>query len=383
MNGIKLTFLGDSLEINLPGQEAKKGTFKLFPDKSPARIDLIMPHKGLGLGIYKLEGDRLHLAVNDYNDGRPASFAPAPGSKAESLVLERVGGKAGKVAQFEVQKLRAENEKLRAELNKVQADLEAIRRILQDGKDPGSAKATADALALLLAKLQAERQQQDALQEKDQAEDALQKAKQAADRARSANNLKQIGLAMHNYHDQHKTFPAAAIYSKDGKPLLSWRVAILPYIEQDNLYRQFKLDEPWDSPHNIKLLDALPKIYAPVGKQAPDKKSTFYQVFTGPKTLFEGSKGSKFTQIKDGTSNTVLAVEAGKAVPWTKPDDLEYKAGQALPRLGGQFGGGFNMLLADGSVRFVPAGFNENVLRHLITIADGQPVDFDKLFPNK
>jgi len=92
------------------------------------------------------------------------------------------------------------------------------------------------------------------------------KIKQAAARANSTNNLKQMGLAMHNYMDVNKSFPAHAVYSKDGKPLLSWRVMILPYIEQDALYRQFKLDEPWDSDHNKKLMAQMPKIY---GRRGP------------------------------------------------------------------------------------------------------------------
>src|SRR5262245_59728137 len=83
-----------------------------------------------------------------------------------------------------------------------------------------------------------------------------------AHRRTSQNNLKMVRLAMHNFHDAMGRFPAATAYAKNGKPLLSWRVAILPYIEEDALYRQFKLDEPWDSPHNKKLIAKMPKIYA-------------------------------------------------------------------------------------------------------------------------
>src|SRR5262249_30142494 len=87
------------------------------------------------------------------------------------------------------------------------------------------------------------------------------KVQGAASRTRSANNLKQIGLAMHNYHDVNGAFPPAAVCDKTGKPMLSWRVLILPYIEQDALYKEFKLDEPWDSEHNKKLLAKMPKVY--------------------------------------------------------------------------------------------------------------------------
>src|SRR4029077_9290448 len=106
-----------------------------------------------------------------------------------------------------------------------------------------------------------------------------------AGRMQSTNNIKQIMLAFHNYHDTMKGMPAHAIYSKDGKKaLLSWRVAILPYIEQNNLYMQFKLDEPWDSDHNKKLIATMPRIYMPLGMGKKDKMEdgkTYYVVFTG------------------------------------------------------------------------------------------------------
>src|SRR5207302_1956982 len=98
---------------------------------------------------------------------------------------------------------------------------------------------------------------------------AVQKVRMAAGRTRSANNLKQMALATINYADAFGRAPAAAICDKNGKPLLSWRVAILPFIEQDNLYKQFHLDEPWDSDHNKKLLARMPNVYALPGVQQP------------------------------------------------------------------------------------------------------------------
>ena len=86
---------------------------------------------------------------------------------------------------------------------------------------------------------------------------AVQAAREAARRSQCVNNLKQIGLAMHNYHAQQNKFPGAAITNKQGKPLLSWRVAILPLLDQQGLYEKFKLDEPWDSPHNRALLTSI------------------------------------------------------------------------------------------------------------------------------
>src|SRR5262249_51556565 len=102
---------------------------------------------------------------------------------------------------------------------------------------------------------------------------AVQKTREAASRMQNQNNLKEMALAMHNYHDVNGKFPPAAICDKQGKPLLSWRVAILPYVEQDNLYKQFKLDEPWDSEHNKKLIAQMPKVYALPRDPKPGEKT--------------------------------------------------------------------------------------------------------------
>jgi hypothetical protein len=198
-------------------------------------------------------------------------------------------------------------------------------------------------------------------------------------RARSLNNLKQIGLALHNFHDTYKDFPAPAIYSKAGKPLLSWRVALLPFIEQAPLYQQFRLDEPWDSAHNRQLLKELPPIYAPPTGRSQVTGGTYYQAIVGKGAGFEPGRSLKITEFLDGTSNTILVVEAGDAVPWTKPEDLPYVPDQALPRTGGLFGGHFHALFADGFVRLIPKGVDGDLLRKAITRDAGEPIDTDKL----
>jgi hypothetical protein len=207
---------------------------------------------------------------------------------------------------------------------------------------------------------------------------AIQKMREAAARAQSSNNLRQIALAFHNYHDTYGHMPAAAIVDKSGKPLLSWRVAILPFIEHDQLYKQFHLDEPWDSEHNKKLLDKMPKTYAhPIG-QPKEPNSTYYRVFTGKDTPFNGSVGPRLpATFQDGTSNTILVVEAGEAVPWTKPDDLPYDAAKPVPPLGKFWGGGFLAALADGSVRTISKSITERTLRAAITPAGGEVLGSD------
>jgi prepilin-type processing-associated H-X9-DG protein len=209
--------------------------------------------------------------------------------------------------------------------------------------------------------------------------DMVQRVRDAAARTQSANNLKQLGLAMHNYAGTYGTLPAAAVYSKDGKPLLSWRVQLLPFIEQEALYMEFHLDEAWDSPHNKKLLAKMPKVFAaPTDEKSVQAHETFYQVFVGKGTVFEGKKGMRLQDITDGTSNTLLIVEAGKAVPWTKPEDIPYDAAKPVPKLGGLgFENGVNAAFCDGSVRFLPRTIKEKTLRAVITPNGGEVLDAD------
>lgn len=198
-------------------------------------------------------------------------------------------------------------------------------------------------------------------------------------RSRSVENLRTIALAMHTVAEStgETRFPAAAI-RKDGKPILSWRVALLPYLNQKALYDKFHHDEPWDSPHNRTLLNEMPNAYAPVVRTDELPGSTYYQVFTGPGALFEEEAGPRLQEVKDGTSNTLLVAEAGSAVPWTKPEDIPFDKTKPLPKLGRQFGDGFHVAFADGSVRFLNKESAPQVLRALITRNGGEIVTADK-----
>jgi hypothetical protein len=214
---------------------------------------------------------------------------------------------------------------------------------------------------------------------------AVRTAHEAADRTRASNNLKQIALAMHNYHASAGHFPAHAIYSKDGKtPLLSWRVAILPYVGQDNLYKQFKLDEPWDSEHNKKLVAQMPAIYlSPTAPPAQELGRTHYQVFVGGGAVFgAGPQGTPLAGITDGTSNTLMVVEAAEPVVWTKPDDLPYDPNKPLPKLGAKPGATYFLaFFGDGSVRPIRMDLKEKTLRALITANGGETIDHSELDP--
>jgi hypothetical protein len=206
---------------------------------------------------------------------------------------------------------------------------------------------------------------------------AVQKARNAAARMQSMNNLKQIGIAMHNYHDANGTLPPAAICDKKGKKLLSWRVAILPYIEQDALYRQFKLDEPWDSEHNKPLSEVAVKTYVDPRADTGGKLNlTHYKVFVGGGSPFDTLASKKLFQISDGTSNTAMVVAAGDPVPWAKPDDFEFDPKKPLPDLSRPFG---ELLVAmcDGSVRLIrPENVKDfdKLMRLLIQADDGMVI---------
>jgi len=228
----------------------------------------------------------------------------------------------------------------------------------------------------------------------------LQAARDVNSRHQSMNNLKQIALAMHNFHDVYHHLPPQAIRYKDGKALLSWRVAILPYLNAGDLYKQFHLDEPWDSEHNKEFLEQMPAIYASP-QLSPEQRKQGLTSYLAPlshappaiakiepedpkkpiehgqnQMIFDLVAGSRLQQITDGTSNTILVVEANPkaAVPWTKPADLVIDPSDLLKDLRGRPDDGFCCLFADGSARFLKLSIDRKTLLLLFQMNDGQPV---------
>jgi Protein of unknown function (DUF1559) len=204
----------------------------------------------------------------------------------------------------------------------------------------------------------------------------------ATARQKTLNNLKQIGIAFHNYHDVNGFMPADVL-DPTGKPLLSWRVQILPYIEQDNMYRQLDLTKAWDDPRNAKILEKMPDVYRVFGRETKEKGQTYLQMPTAIKR--QGNvpfhvRGEKmtFAHITDGLSNTLMVVEAADPVSWAKPDDLIYNP-LKLPKLGDPQRTDFFVLFGDGSVRILRRDkLTDEQLKALITVNGGEIVNLDQ-----
>ncbi len=189
-------------------------------------------------------------------------------------------------------------------------------------------------------------------------------ARPAARRSQCKNNLKQIGLALHNYHETFGSFPPAFIADASGRPMHSWRVLILPYLDQAPLYNEYRFDEPWDGPHNRKLGDTVLQVFnCPSedhgGKGGPSAM-TDYVAVVGPETMWPDRGAVALGDVRDGASNTLQVVEvANSGIPWIEPRDLHVV--QMAPTINSKSGqgissrhvGGANALMADGSVRFI------------------------------
>ena len=201
--------------------------------------------------------------------------------------------------------------------------------------------------------------------------------RESARRALQTNNFKQVGLGIYNYESAFATYPPESLTSKDGKPLLSWRVAILPYIGEEKLYKQFKLDEPWDSTNNKPLIAKMPKLYAEPDVEPTPAGTTRVQLFTGNGAMLDPvkEKGATIAAITDGTSNTLMVALAAKPVEWTKPADIPFDP-KGDPRKLLHFQNELTIVcMGDGSVRTVPVQLKAEQWRRLVMRADGNIFD--------
>lgn len=208
---------------------------------------------------------------------------------------------------------------------------------------------------------------------------AVQASREAARRMQCSNNLKQIALAFHNYHDTYKTFPPAYIPDANGKPMHSWRTLILPFLEQGYLYEQYDFNEPWDSPVNIAVANSMIPTYTCPSSPNPNTSETNYMVITGPNTVFNGANAASLARITDGTSNTILIVEVtGTGVSWAEPVDLDASKLAFPPANGGpnnagsNHPGGLNCALCDGSVRFLSNSIAPPTFQALVSSNGGE-----------
>ena len=213
---------------------------------------------------------------------------------------------------------------------------------------------------------------------------AMQSANLAAAQMQSSNNLKMQLLAMHNFHDTYSRFPAAYSADESGKPLLSWRVHILPFVEEAALYGEFHLNEPWDSEHNKKLIAKMPKVYQVPGSKAGPGMTTYLGVggkdgvLIKPTGRGESSHadGTSLAAILDGSSNTIAIVEGADetAVIWTKPEEWVPDAKDPRKGLSMRRPTGFLAAMCDGSVHTISAKLDAEMLKRLFSRADGQVV---------
>ena len=230
---------------------------------------------------------------------------------------------------------------------------------------------------------------------------AVTQALEASHRSSCNCRLKQFGLAFHNYHDTYGTFPPAFVLGPDGRKWHSWRVLILPMLEQQALYDEYKFDEPWDGPNNRKLLAKMPSLFACPSRPCEAKPATLlsigvlacsdgpaaavangytsYAAVLGKDCVFRGVKPVNVKEITDGTSNTLLIGECTRTkIPWTKPDDIEIANHPTLgdPKgFSGPHDGGSHFLIADGSVRFLSTMTPQATVDALFTRNGGELIN--------
>jgi hypothetical protein len=186
--------------------------------------------------------------------------------------------------------------------------------------------------------------------------------------------LRQIALGLLNYESAKRQLPPASSFMyfanrqrQRSKYPHSWRVEVLPYLEEQVSHDEYHYDEPWDSEANKKILSHMPSVFRSAADPDPKSSNTSVFVFTGPGTIFDGEEGTKLRTIADGTSKTILLVEAKRPVPWTKPDDIPYDADKPLPKLERWWPDRILMAMADGSAMTVSTDVDEVILRAHIT----------------
>jgi hypothetical protein len=195
------------------------------------------------------------------------------------------------------------------------------------------------------------------------------------------NNIKQLVLAFHNYHDEHSCFPPAYITDENGRPMHSWRVLIYPYIEGSTALAGYDFNEPWDGPNNRKLASQMPDIFRCPAHSKGASGETHYVAVVGDETIWRQSKSMSFTEMLDGSTNTIALVEAvDSGINWLEPRDLDFSTmsftinATGGASLSSDHPGGCMVALADGSARFLGETMPPETLRALLTASGDEPI---------
>ena len=207
---------------------------------------------------------------------------------------------------------------------------------------------------------------------------AVQAGRQAAKLANCQSNMRQIAFAMQAYHNQTGHFPPAYVADKDGKPMHSWRVLLLPYLGEQALYAQYNMNEPWNSPHNMALANQMPAIYHCPEASNTSPNVTNYLMLVGPCAISTGPKGRTKNEITDGLPNTIMVAESvGSNINWLDPRDFDAETMTFdLNDTGGNemssdHPTAVNVIFADGSVRILPKSTDADNVKAMTTI-DGR-----------
>jgi prepilin-type processing-associated H-X9-DG protein len=201
-------------------------------------------------------------------------------------------------------------------------------------------------------------------------------------RPQCMNNLRNIVLALHNYHSGHGSLPSPYIADANGRPMHSWRVLILPYLDRNDLYELYRFDEPWDGPNNSKLHDLIADVFRCPQDHGGNKSTvTSYVAVVGPDTNWPADRSVKLDDVADGLSNTLLVVEiANSGIHWMEPRDLHVS--QMTRMINGKSGqgissahpGGAAVGFADGRVRFLSETTPAATIEALLTIRGGEKI---------
>ena len=202
----------------------------------------------------------------------------------------------------------------------------------------------------------------------------------AAKRTQAANNIRQVALAFHNFESAWGHFPSAVMIHPETGKKYSWRIAILPFIEQNDLYEQYDFSQEWNSAHNRKVTAKMPDVFRADSDDEDTTNSSWF-LLTGPGGMFgETDQPIKLAGVTDGLSNTIMAVEAKRNIHWAQPEDIMVNMEGRFPKLGGYHDGGFNVAIGDGSVRFISDKAAEDVLFKMYTSSGGEIMDWQRDF---